>query len=301
MGPMSRGRLLVTSTLVLIACGLPAAPASAAIDPGGYTIRAREISVPGSGPGLDGGSVDCGRGKRVVTGGAFWRRETGGADPSLNAYLSSSAPKPNARGWFASGINWSSETLILRIVAYCLPAVQVGTYTVRTVDRTVDAKHFRSGTPRCGKGKRVVTGGAFWRASDGSPETAVEGYLRSSTPDPDGKGWYGVGYSDVATMQLRVVALCRPSGSVGPYTRRTRDIPIATDTVGSGARSCGAGKLTVPGGAFWHREAEGRDGSMAAWLRASAPVQGATAWYAGGLSDAREELLLRLVTFCLPD
>ena len=233
MGPTSRGRLLVITTLVAMAFGLLAAPASAAIDPGGYTIRTREISVPGTSPGLDGGSVACGRGKRVVTGGAFWRRETGGPDPSLNAYLSSSAPKLDKRGWFAAGINWSNETLILRIIAYCLPAVQVGSYTVVTVDRTVEAKHFRSGTPRCGKGLRVVTGGAFWRAADGTPETAVEGYLRSSTPDPDGKGWYGVGFSDVGTLQLRVVALCRPSGSVGPYTRRTRDIPIATDTVDS--------------------------------------------------------------------
>ena len=289
----SRGRLLVITTLVAMAFGLLAAPASAAIDPGGYTIRTREVSVPGTSPGLDGGSVACGRGKRVVTGGAFWRRETGGPDPSLNAYLSSSAPKLDKRGWFAAGINWSNETLVLRIVAYCLPAVQVGSYTVVTVDRTVEAKHFRSGTPRCGKGLRVVTGGAFWRAADGTPETAVEGYLRSSTPDPDGKGWYGVGFSDVGTLQLRVVALCRPSGSVGPYTRRTRDIPIATDVVGSSTRSCGAGKLAVPGGAFWHREGDGRDGSRPAWLRASAPVQGGAAWLAGGWNDAGEELLLR--------
>jgi hypothetical protein len=293
-------RILTAVILLVAALASMPVPAGAAIDPGGYVIRTRSIEVESTNPGLEGGSVGCGKGRRVVTGGAYWHLGSAGPDPLLNAYLASSAPKPNGKGWFAAGINWSSDTLILEVVAYCLPKSAVGSYTVRTVDRTVDDNDFRSATPRCGNGRRAVTGGAYWLDGDGSPSTTIEGYLRSSTPLPSPNGWWANGYSDVGTHTLRAIVLCRPASAVGPYTGETRDVAIDEEESKLLTRSCGNGKRAVPGGAFWHEEGKDRNPVIEGYLRASVPWQQGRAWLAVGYSTEDIEVLMRVVVFCRP-
>lgn len=299
MRSVNLGRLPFIVSLVAISLVVGMVPASAAIDPGDFTIRQRDIPIAGDDPGIGGGSVGCGKGKRVVTGGAFWHREGEGPDVGLDAYLASSAPMPNGRRWFAAGVSWVNEDLLLRVVAYCLPASAVGDYVVRRAVRTFLQNDVKAKDLRCGTGRRIVTGGAFWHQPGGPPDPAVHAYLRSSTPDGDGKGWYAVGDGREPELRFTVIALCLPTASVGRYTRRTMDVPVNADAPGGDDLSCGAGKRAVPGGAFWHFEGGGRHPSHRAWLKASVPEAGGERWYADGWNtqDAR---LLRIVALCRP-
>jgi hypothetical protein len=300
MRPAFLGRPSFILALVVIALVAVDAPATAAIHPGDYVVKQRDIPVAGTDPGFGGGSVRCGKGRRVVTGGAFWHRAGDGPDATLDANIASSAPMPNGRRWFAAGINHEPEELTFTIVAYCLSADAVGTYGVRKTVVTFFDNDVRARNQRCGPGRRVVTGGAFWHHPGGPPDPGVLGYLRSSTPDPDGKGWYAVGDGRETELRLTIIALCLPIGSIGPYRLRTLDVPNAHGDPSGDAVSCGAGKRAVPGGAYWHRPGEGRDASFSAWLKASVPRNAGRRWYADGWNDDSEALLLRIVALCLP-
>jgi len=95
-----RGRRTVAvGVLVALTLALTSLPVGAAIDPGSYTVKEREFLIAAGSPGLGGGSVGCGQGKRVVTGGAYWHLEGGGPAPSLYVYLSSSSPTPDGKRW----------------------------------------------------------------------------------------------------------------------------------------------------------------------------------------------------------
>jgi hypothetical protein len=227
-------------------------------------------------------------------------REGEGPDATLDAYIASSAPLPDGRRWFAAGVNWVPEELILSIVAYCLPANALGTYVVRRTDVTVIDDEVRPKDQRCGRGRRVVTGGAFWHQPGGPPDPSVEGYLRSSTPDGDGKGWYAVGDNREPKLRLTFIALCLPTGSIGPYRLRTVDVPVEASVPGGDDLSCGAGKRAVQGGAYWHRPGEGRDPTMEAWLTSNAPQLGGRRWYADGWNGDDVAVRLRIVVLCLP-
>jgi hypothetical protein len=290
----------LATVVAVVAMTLMALPlqAAAGIDPGGYVIRTMDVVLPDDTPGLDGARLPCGTGLRIVTGGAFLHVPGGGPDPMLNAYLSSSAPTRDAKGWFAAGINWGPGEVLLRIVAYCLPKAAIGSYTIVTSEGTPAHGAYADRDRRCPAGQRVVTGGGLWHRSGVRSSTDVEGYLRSSAPDGDARGWYSVGYNDDTDPSFTVIALCRAAGKIGAYSMRRLDVPVGTDEADGDRVDCPAGSRAIPGGAFWHRAGEARDPGLATWLRASAPQAGGKRWYAGGVNNDAATVRLRIVVLC---
>jgi hypothetical protein len=301
----SRARFLAMAVLAASALLLDAGAAAAAINPGGYTIRTKVITVPGNTPGTGGGKVTCPQGMRVVTGGAYWHRPGEGSTDALGAYLGASAPTANGRAWMASGIHWEGGDLNLEIVAYCLPASSVGTYAARTSDVTVDGKQAGVAEAACASGNRLVTGGYYWHRAGQPWDKNLEVYARSAFPRPAGTSWYTSAWNDGAeALVLTSVALCRPSASVGTYSVRKVDVSLPDEAPpanqGSGTPACASGRRAVPGGAYWHRDGYGVDPDLVGWLKGSAPLNGGRRWYASGQNDDNEVIEMRVLLLCLP-
>jgi hypothetical protein len=71
-----------------------------------------------------GGSVECPRGTRVVTGGGGWHPEGEPPDPegAAGTLISSSAPTRNFKRWYATGVNFIGPAdYRLQVVALCVP------------------------------------------------------------------------------------------------------------------------------------------------------------------------------------
>jgi len=193
--------------VILLAVAI-ATPVSAHVGSGTYKLRTTDLTA------ADGASVgnylSCPKGKRIVSGGAFWHRPGEGPDALLGGYLDSSSATTDGKGWYAAGRNVTTLQLQLRIVALCLPKAKVGPYSLRTRDLAVPALGGRvGGYVTCPAGRRIVSGGAFWHVPGEAPDPELGQSIGSSTATTNGKGWYASGRSlyDVA-LELRLVALC---------------------------------------------------------------------------------------------
>jgi hypothetical protein len=292
--------LLPVSLLLILALAVDASPVAAALHPGSSTVVTRDINVEQDG-GIDSGLVSCPTGKRIVTGGAYFHLPGKGRDPTLEAYLSSSAPVTDGRSWFAAGVNWESVGLRLRIIARCVSKEVVGTYVVRTLDVPLAFHEAGGGTAACPAGHRIVTGGAFWHLPGKGRDKGLQAYLRSSAPTSDVDGWYASGWSDVGTsLVLQVVALCLRAASVGAYAVKRNDVRIKPDGgTGGDTVTCPSGKRVAAGGAFWHRTGQSVRATWVAYTEGSMPV-GTKRWYASGInSEASQALTLTIITVCL--
>jgi hypothetical protein len=303
--PRKRARFasfaLLAASLLLV---LDVSAAAAAVHPGDYVIRTKSIAVAGNVPGTGGGKATCPQGMLVVTGGAWWHRPGEGRSDEHSAYLGASAPTANGRSWMASGIQWEAETLTLEIVAYCLPASAVGTYSIRTHAVTVNGKQVGVAEASCPTNKQLVTGGYWWHRPGEPWNKGLEVYARSAFPRPSAAGWYSAAWNDsTEALVLVSVALCRPSSWVGTYVIKKTDVSISytgAAPVGHGTPACGMGRRAVPGGAYWHRTGAGVEPEFVAWLKGSAPIEGGRRWYASGQNNDDEDLELRVLMLCLP-
>jgi hypothetical protein len=176
---------------------------------GTYTLRTDDLTIADEDYG--GNYLACPAGKRVVGGGAYWHTVPNSGPGDNYAYLTSSTATSDGRGWYVSGLrNQTAPTIGLQILALCVPKAKVATYTLRTTTLTVQGGHEAGGYLACPKGKRVVTGGAYWNdIPNTGPHYQDDVLLRSSTPTSDGLGWYASGYDySGKTMGLTISVLC---------------------------------------------------------------------------------------------
>ncbi len=176
---------------------------------GTYTLRTDDLSIAGGEYG--GHYLACPTGKRVVGGGAYWHTGPNSGPGDSYGRLSSSTATPDGKGWYVSGHSGQVEPPIsLQILALCVPKAKVATYTIRTRTVTVQDKDRAENNLACPKGKRVVTGGAYWHdIANTGPHYRDDVVLRSSTPTWDGLGWYASGLNyNGKTMGFTVSVLC---------------------------------------------------------------------------------------------
>jgi hypothetical protein len=282
-------------SLAALALGSTAAPATAAIHPGDATVRTKEIVVLQTDFHRQ-GRVRCPSGHRAIGGGvAFHRPELPLA--ALDTKLISSSPTEDGRGWHGAGASFDVEPVQMRITVACLPAIKVGVFVVRTKDLVVPLQPFRvTGTLGCGKGQRLVTGGAYWGPGPGGPTPTGADAIHRSTPTPDGKRWHveGVGYNSTGKI-LRMVVLCRPLAAVGPVTVKHRDIDGAS-TDRAGSVSCGIGKRAVAGGVDWYQEGKRAFAGNSSGTTVLPTLRG---WFASG-SSGDPKVSMRITVLCLP-
>ena len=132
-------------------------------------------------------------------------------DPSLQVKLAASSPTQDAKGWYAAGLSSASETLVLTVLAQCLPSASFPAYIVRTRDVPVDP--FRPGNAelRCPDGDRVVTGGGAWHLPGKPDDPALDAQLTGTWPTLAGYSWSATGmYFGTLTAKLQVIAFCLP-------------------------------------------------------------------------------------------
>jgi hypothetical protein len=162
-------------------------------------------------------TASCGSGRKVVSGGVAWQVPGDPLTHTLahNHFLSSSAPRQTAGGWFGAGVKGIPSAAELKVVAVCRSTSAIGTYQVRTKD--IQGFNFpplgvlAGGSATCPGSGRVVAGGAFWR-NPFTDEVLPDGKMGSSAPD--GKtGWYAAGApsNNGIDRVLRLVLLCRPT------------------------------------------------------------------------------------------
>ncbi len=175
---------------------------------GSYTLVTRDLTVD---LGRARGSVGCGSGMRVVTGGARWRHldETGhdtGEVGSDNLMLSS--PTTDGKRWRANGFTYSAEHARLRIILLCRPTAALGAFVVRQRDLTPSGPETIDGTVTCPAGYRALAGGVDWY--HGNVPSNLAGNLASSSVTGNDTGWYGAGYVSGTGDSLHLTVLCRP-------------------------------------------------------------------------------------------
>lgn len=280
----------LAAMLAIVAILVTGMGAAAAIHPALATVHTKEVEVAMN--GLAKGTVRCPAGKRVISGGVVFHRPD--LPPAaLAAKLISSSPTSDARGWHGAGASFEDLPILMRITAVCLPTRSIGSYTVRTKDLTADgALHF-DGSLTCGRGKRIVTGGAFWNPTDGgAAPTGADNLFRSGPRD--GSRWVASGFAFGSPDDiLRIVLLCRPAASLGSVSLRTRDLTGGSDRDGS--VSCPAGKRAIAGGVDWIED--GTPIPAGGSMTSSSVRSTRTGWYTAG--DTGPDTIMRLRVICI--
>ncbi len=275
-----------------------AASALGALSQGKYSVKTHNFTVSSATYGGD--YLKCAKGKRVVSGGAFWHASGSGKPVPDAGFIANSAPTTDGKGWYAIGFNQKPGTLDFEEVALCLPSKAVGHYKVKTHNFVVSGGSVGGGYVKCAKGERVVSGGAFWHASGSSTPMPEAGAIYSSTPTTDGKGSYATGYSQtVGNLDLEGVALCLPSKAVGHYTVKTHNFTVPSFSVAGGYVNCAKGERVVSGGAFWHASGSSTPIPDAGPIQNSAPTTNGKGWYATGRDLTTGALDLQEVALCL--
>ncbi len=280
---------VILAGLAIIASGPGAA---AAIHPAKATVHTREIDLAQYELGK--GTVRCPAGKRVVSGGAAFHRP-GLALAALSAKLISSSPTEDGKGWHAAGMSAEDLPIQMRITAVCRPKRSVGTYTVRTRDLTADGTLHFKGSLGCGRGKRIVTGGAFWNPRSGAPAPTGADNLFQSGPSADGLRWAASGFAFASPDDiLRIVLLCRPTRTLGSVSIRTRD--LTTGYYRGGWVSCPSGKRAIAGGVEWLTD--GKAAPFDGFVTSSTVRSSRSGWYVAGATGP--ETIMRIRVVCIP-
>jgi hypothetical protein len=162
-----------------------------------------------------GGAAKCPRNMRVATGGVLWHEPGSRAPVSTDLRTSSSAPTKRARGWYGNGYHFHPGSLVLDVVAVCLPKGQLDDLERVAETLTPPNSTGQGARVRCPGGSRVLTGGALWHAPGSPPDPAIGAttLLSSSAPSKNARSWYADGANFYAPpdTQLTVVALCTPA------------------------------------------------------------------------------------------
>ena len=290
-----------------VVAAVGAAGAAAAIDPGDYRTKQRDIILPAETPTT--AKVRCPKRHRVVPGGAFVHpagSRSPDADTALNAAVPSSAPAKGARGWSVGALKGAGDAQRLHLVAVCAPRGRLRGATRVREQFEIPNGEAGGGTAECPGRERIVTGGVVWHQSGSS--TALSAMVRtsSSTPAQGLRGWYGDGHNFTAgVLRLDVIAICLPKRRIGDVTRRSKDVPYPAYSEAFGRTvPCPAGTRVLTGGASWHSAGEPPvpEDAFGTQLSSSAPIAHARKWYADGVNfigaaDAR----LRITALCVPN
>src|SRR5262245_28521156 len=134
--------------------------AAAKLHPGNATLILRSISAAAGVP--VGKTATCPKGDRAITGGVYWHRPQQNGDPTLDVELTASSPTEDGTGWYAAGLSNAPETLVLTVLAQCLPSGSFPAYIVRSRDVPVDPYRPGNGELGCPHDDRVVMGGGAW-------------------------------------------------------------------------------------------------------------------------------------------
>lgn len=268
--PRLRGRLAAIPVALglasVILAALPAAT-SAAIHPDRAVRRTAEVRAEPSSVARV--TARCPKGMVAISGGASFRGP--GLEPGsgILTFLTESSPTLNGRGWRGAGIA-SQESLVpsdpevwLRVVVLCRPASEVGRYTVVTRERRSKDEGIVSLGADCGRGRRIVTGGAHWTRSGLSEGPSGWNLLIASTPLANARAWQASGYTAGGTVDtLRVVLLCRPAGALADLRVRTRAFPVTSDEERAYRVACPAGTRALAGGLQWFQGSDPLPGGV---------------------------------------
>lgn len=304
---ITRVRRRAAAAAIIAVVGIVAATATAgaAIHPGSYDQRLKSGTVPSGDTIVL--QAHCPAGDRIVTGGAYWHESGQNGDASLETTIIGSAPTANARGWSVTGANLAGASLILTVLADCLPSGSVGAYSVQT--STVSfAESFGRTSVKCPAGQEVVAGGAALLHPELDPTAAQDLFLQQSYPNKTGKGWYASAYNGGTTaLDLKISALCRPTQSVGTYKQVVKHVTVLDDSAADDTADvyvhCPSGKHVVTGGAFWspgppppYSPTTGYFGT----IENITPTGDGTYWYVAGKSDDGNPRVLTVIALCLP-
>lgn len=287
----------------LLVSALPAAT-GAAIHPDQAIRRTRQVVVdPSTEPRV---GVTCPSRMRVVSGGAAFVGP--GMSSGLYPHIHVSTPTLDGRGWLAAGVAFQSGVafpsgpapadldLSLQVTILCRPMAAVGPYTVVVRDARPDGRGLVTASAECGRGKRVVTGGAAWRVDDDPRSGMGWSSLLASTPRQSARGWRASGYTfGGAADRLRVVLLCRPAQAMRGLTVRSRDIAPGT-IQRTGRVSCPTGAHAITGGLEWLLDGKP---DIRGFLDSSRVTADGKGWHVAATAAA-PELTARLRVLCLP-
>jgi hypothetical protein len=225
--------------------------AAARIHPGNATLVLR--SVAGTAGLAVGRTATCPTGDRAITGGAYWHRPGQNGDPTLPVQLSASSPTQDGTGWYAAGLSNASETLVLTVLAQCLPSNSFAAYVVLSHDLPVDPSRPGNANLRCPDGDRVVMGGGAWHLPGKANDPALDVQLTGTSPDIAGLYWSAMGMSfETRTVKFRVLAFCLPSTAFGAGWTTLGDTHQASEpAVYDQYIQCPSGLRALGGGIVW--------------------------------------------------
>ncbi|CAN5493693.1 hypothetical protein BH10ACT11_BH10ACT11_00510 [soil metagenome] len=192
----------------------------------GAHVKKTTLPGPDSGnePYLSGARVRCPSGERAIGGGASWH-PPGGGPPSSGtaglferAYIASSVPTVDGKGWYAMGADgWVGDGQVFTVEVVCIDAKRLGKVKAVHATRTVNTGNTGGQTVECPKQMRILAGGAYFaqpgfslrssRRVDPPPETYSTAI---SYPFDNGKSWFanGANPGGPSRMQYTVQALC---------------------------------------------------------------------------------------------
>jgi len=298
-----RGRLAaIPAALGLASVILAALPVatSAAIHPDRAVRRTAEVRVEPSSVARV--TVRCPRGMVVIGGGTSFRGPGTEPGSGIITFMTESSPTVNGRGWRGAGIAAreallpSGQAVWLQVQALCRPASAVGRYAVVTRERRSADEGIVLLDADCGRGRRIVTGGAHWIRSGLSDGPSGWNFLAASTPLSNARAWHATGYTAGGTVDtLRVVLLCRPARALADLRVRTRDIG-AGEKDRAGRVTCPSGTRAVAGGLQWFQGSDPVLGGVLASARVTGDRRAwsVQAWADDASSTARVRVL------CLP-
>ncbi|HYH61984.1 MAG TPA: hypothetical protein VD766_08970 [Solirubrobacterales bacterium] len=286
-----RGGPIGVAALIALFVMAPAAHAKIdASDVSGAKVREKSFTPDGVEP--VGGSVNCPKGDRVLSGGAFWHEPSKNSPvkPEATGFptLSASMPTVFGRGWYAQGTSSQGETLTIRIL--CTRAGHLNDYLLLAGTLYPDDGDPVAGTETCDPGHVAFTGGSGWALGYGeeTPDHAERGLLASNAIGEDRRTWYSDGL-DVMDAQPNGVGIvrairCLPNKQLAKTVIRERSAPAAAGGEAAAKVACPGRQRALAGGAVWHTG----DGDPNIFTNAgiqggsSAATKDRRGWYAHG-------------------
>lgn len=293
------GSVSVSAGLALVAaCVLmtsQVATATAAINNSSVVTHKATTMVADGASGA--ATAHCPSGDLVETGGAYWHPTTTDvSDPTLNAYLRSSAPLTNLAGWYASGINESGQDMNLTTVVRCVPQAQLGTHTLKTREVTVDPNRPGNADLHCPSGETAIAGGGVWHKPGGSAKPGLAAYLTTDIADDAfhgvAPGWTVAGWNaSTLVIDLRVIVLCVSTGVL--TTGFGGGGGGGSETYGQTEQrydQCGGSSKILSGGVLWGYPGDIPDTDTQNVIESSVPEANGSGWYSAvRFTDGRRQ------------
>lgn len=279
---------------------------AAVVHPSSYIQKAATVTVASGASGT--ATATCPSGDLVVTGGAYWHpTNSSTSSPTINTSVSSSSPQTNLSGWYATGVNQSTQSMQMTVTADCLPKSALGKYTVLKREVLVDPNRPGNADLACKSGQLVIAGGGVWHKPGSNPKPGLAAHLTTSDPDLNATGWSVAGTNTGSTvLDLRVVAVCVPSSMLfGAYTGRAVNSAVSYGGVSERYQACPSNTLAVAGGVEWTRGGTTPDTDVQNAIESSSVTGDGAEWYAAvRFSDSRlsgDNEFYEVTVYCLSE